>query len=365
MNKESIISQLNTIIYPETGKSLTDEGILVNVEVNGNNVDITLAFTKPTDPFITSIKKGINNIIESKFGTDVIVNITTKVKPKEKKPTTSEYGISKVKNIIAVAGGKGGVGKSTVAANLAIALAQQGFRVGMIDADIFGPSLPKMFNLEDAQPSGFQEDGKEWLVPVEQYGVKILSVGFFVKPGSAAIWRGPMAGGVVRQFIMNADWGDLDYLLFDMPPGTGDIHLTLVQSVPVTGAVIVCTPQQVAIADARKAASLFLTKEIEVPILGVVENMSWFTPAELPNNKYYIFGKEGGQNLAKELNTKLLAQIPIVQSICDSGDKGMPIAMSKDTIEGKIFTKFAEDFVMAVDSRNIALPPTKRVITKE
>lgn len=364
MNRDDIIEVLGAVCYPETGKPLEAEGMIGDIDVNGKEINVTLLFTKATDPFLASIRRDVKDALEAHFG-DVVVNITTKVKPKEVKTQPAECGVGKVKNIIAVAGGKGGVGKSTVAVNLAISLAQKGYKVGLLDADIFGPSVPKMFNTEDAQPLAEADaDGREIIMPIEQYGIKLLSVGYFVAPGSAAIWRGPMAAGVMRQFIQNTKWGELDYLLFDMPPGTGDIHLTLVQTVPVTGVVVVCTPQQVAIADARKAVSLFRMKDINVPILGIVENMSWFTPAELPDNKYYLFGKDGGVELAKAMDTELLGQIPIVKSICDSGDKGMPASMEFASIVGKLFAQLAENLVNAVDKRNATLPPTKMVETK-
>lgn len=365
MERKDVLEALKGICYPETGKSLEEEGMIGDISSSCHGVNITLMFPKATDPFMNSIKQEVKAAIEAKFE-NIAVSITTKAKPKEaKEHKPADCGIANVKNIVAVAGGKGGVGKSTVAVNLAISLAQKGYKVGLIDADIFGPSVPKMFDTEDVQPMGETDDeGREIIIPIEQYGVKLLSVGYFVDPGKAAIWRGPMAAGVMRQFIQNAKWGELDYLLFDMPPGTGDIHLTLVQTVPVTGVVVVCTPQQVAIADARKAISLFRTDSINVPILGIVENMSWFTPAELPENKYYLFGKDGGVELAKAVNCELLGQIPIVKSICDSGDAGMPAAMKYESIVGQTFANLAENFVKAVDKRNATLPPTKAVETK-
>ncbi len=364
MKREDIVEALRGVCYPETGRTLEEEGMIGVVDTDCSGINITLMFGKATDPFMSSVKREVKSAIEAKFG-NVAVNITTKVKPKEAKVKPADCGVGKVKNIIAVAGGKGGVGKSTVAVNLAISLAQKGYKVGLLDADIFGPSVPKMFNTEDAQPMAEADaEGREILIPIEQYGIKLLSVGYFVAAGSAAIWRGPMAAGVIRQFIQNTKWGELDYLLFDMPPGTGDIHLTLVQTVPVTGVVVVCTPQQVAIADARKAVSLFRTKDINVPILGIVENMSWFTPAELPENKYYLFGKEGGVELAKAMGTELLGQIPIVKSICDSGDAGKPASMEFASIVGEMFAQLSENLIKAVEKRNATLPPTKAVETK-
>lgn len=364
MKREEIIEALSGIFYPETGKSLVEEGMIGEVIVDCQGVNVTLMFNKPTDPFMSALKKEVKTAIEAKYG-NIAVNITTKVKPKDVKVKPADCGVGKVKNIVAVAGGKGGVGKSTIAVNLAISLAQKGYKVGLLDADIFGPSVPKMFNTEEVKPMAETDDeGREILIPIEQYGIKLLSVGYFVAAGSAAIWRGPMAAGVMKQFIENTKWGELDYLLFDMPPGTGDIHLTLVQTVPVTGVVVVCTPQQVAIADARKAISLFRTKNINVPVLGVVENMSWFTPAELPENKYYLFGKDGGVELAKAVETTLLGQVPIVKSICDSGDNGMPASMEFASIVGKMFSQLADNFIEAINKRNATLPPTKAVETK-
>jgi len=362
--KQNIINVLKSVIHPETGQDIISSGVLESLEIEDNSVDITLIFDKITDPFINSIKRAIKSEIEKQFGLDAIINITTKAKPKQKSAPKNANGIEGIKNIIAIASGKGGVGKSTVTVNLAVSLAQKGYRVGVIDADIFGPSIPKMFGVEDIKPSSVNEDGKDLIVPIEKYGIKMLSVGFFVNAADATIWRGPMAGGVLKQLIDQAKWGELDFLLFDMPPGTSDIHLTLVQSVPVTGAIIVSTPQDVAIADARKGVAMFKSKNIDVPLLGLVENMAWFTPAELPENKYYIFGQGGTEILAKEVNTKVLAQIPIVQSVCESGDSGKPIAIDASSVIGKTFSDFADEFLDAIEKRNNDLPPTKQVIIK-
>jgi ATP-binding protein involved in chromosome partitioning len=364
IKRENVEAILQTVIYPENGNNIYDEGIVESLEVNGNSIDLILIFGKITDPFINSVKRAAKTAIESSLGSDIIINITTKAKPKEKPLAKISEGMSDVKNIIAIASGKGGVGKSTVTVNLAVALAQKGYKVAIVDADIYGPSIPKMFGVEDVKPSGVHENGKELILPVEKYGIKMLSVGFFVNPAEATIWRGPMATGVLKQLIQQAKWGEIDYLLFDLPPGTSDIHLTLVQTVPVTGAVIVSTPQEVAIADARKAMAMFKSSGIEVPVLGIVENMAWFTPSELPENKYYIFGKAGIEKIIKEANTELLAQIPIVQSICESGDSGKPIALQFDSLVGKAFSKFADNLVKAIEKRNLNLPPTKQVIVK-
>ncbi len=363
-NKENIEKVLSTVVHPETGKDIVSSGILEDITLNNNSVDIVISFIKSTDPFINSVKRSIKSALEENFGNELIINITTKVKQKVKNQDSLSAGLSEVKNIIAVASGKGGVGKSTVTVNLAISLAQKGYKVAVLDADIFGPSIPKMFGVENAKPSGVEEDGKEYIIPIEQYGIKLLSLGFFVSPIDATIWRGPMAGGALKQMIEQTKWGELDYLLFDLPPGTSDIHLTLVQSVAVTGAIIVSTPQDVAIADARKGVAMFKASGIEVPVLGLVENMAWFTPAELPQNKYFIFGKGGVEKLVKEVNSEMLGQIPLVQSICESGDNGKPAAMEFDSIIGKAFANLAENFIKAVNKRNENLPPTQQVIMK-
>ena len=267
-------------------------------------------------------------------------------------------GIGKV---LAVASGKGGVGKSTVTANLAVALRNMGFRVGILDADIYGPSQPKMFNVEEARPYMVEVGNRELIEPAANYGVKLLSIGFFVNKEDAVLWRGAMASNALKQLIGDANWGDLDYFLIDLPPGTSDIHLTMVQTLAITGAIVVSTPQEVALADARKGISMFMGEKINVPVLGLVENMSWFTPAELPENKYYLFGKEGGKRLAEELNIPLLGQIPIVQSICEGGDNGKPVALNPDSITGQAFQKLAENVVKQIDYRNEHLDPTRRV----
>ena len=270
--------------------------------------------------------------------------------------------LPQVKNIVGISSGKGGVGKSTVSANLAVALAKLGYKVGLLDADIFGPSMPKMFQVEDARPYAERIDGRDMIIPVEKYGVKLLSIGFFVDPDQATLWRGGMASNALKQLIADAAWGDLDYFLIDLPPGTSDIHLTVVQTLAMTGAIVVSTPQAVALADARKGINMFTNDKVNVPILGLVENMAWFTPAELPENKYYIFGKEGAKKLAEEMNVPLLGQIPIVQSICEGGDQGKPVALNPDSITGKAFQELAENVVKQIDYRNEYLAPTERVI---
>ena len=267
--------------------------------------------------------------------------------------------------VIVITSGKGGVGKSTVAAILAVALAKLGYKVGLLDADIFGPSVPKMFQVEDARPYAEQIDGRDLIVPIEKYGIKLLSIGFFVDPDQATLWRGGMASNALKQLIGDAAWGELDYFILDTPPGTSDIHLTLVQTLAITGAVIVSTPQQVALADARKGINMYTNDKVNVPILGLVENMSWFTPAELPENKYYLFGKEGCKQLAEEMNVPLLGQIPIVQSICENGDKGTPAALNEDSITGRAFIELAENVVKQTEKRNEEQAPTHIVEMKK
>jgi len=362
ITKEHIESKLRSVIYPETGNDIVSEGIVENIEIKDNSVSISLAFSKSTDPFLNSVKHSVKTVIEQEYGADLVLDLLTKIKPQEKIKKPRNGGLADIHNIIAIASGKGGVGKSTMTVNLAVSLAQKGYKVAVIDADIFGPSIPKMFGVESIKPSGIVEDEQELILPIEKHGVKMLSVGFFVDPSNATIWRGPMASGVLKQLIFHTKWGELDYLLFDMPPGTSDIHLTLVQTVAVTGAVIVSTPQDVAVADARKGLAMFKADGIEVPVLGIAENMSWFTPEELPDNKYYIFGKGGVEKLSQETGTKILAQIPIVQSICESGDAGEPIALQTGSLIHKAFSDFADNFVEAVNNRNYTLPPTKQVI---
>ena len=296
-------------------------------------------------------------------GEDVEIKGNIRVKSRQAQAPAPGKLLPQVKNIIAVSSGKGGVGKSTVSANLAVALARLGYKVGLLDADIFGPSMPKMFDVEDERPYAERVDGRDLIIPVEKYGVKLLSIGFFVNPDSAVVWRGGMASNALKQLITDADWGDLDYFVLDLPPGTSDIHLTLIQTLAITGAIVVSTPQQVALADARKGIDMFTNDKVNVPVLGLVENMAWFTPAELPENRYYIFGKEGAKRLAEELHVPLLGQIPIVQSICEGGDEGRPVALDESTVTGMAFSDLARMVVDAVSRRNETLPPTHIVET--
>ena len=361
-----IMDALAKVRYPGTGKDLVTMGMVEdNIRIDGNKVSFSLLFEKPNDPFIKSVVKAAETAILTYVGEEVDIKGNITVDAKQAARPEPDKLLPEVKNIIAVSSGKGGVGKSTVAANLAVALALQGHKVGLLDADIFGPSQPKMFNVEEARPYMVEVGGRELIEPAANYGVKLLSIGFFVNKEDAVLWRGAMASNALKQLIGDANWGDLDYFLIDLPPGTSDIHLTMVQTLAITGAIVVSTPQEVALADARKGISMFTGEKINVPVLGLVENMSWFTPAELPENKYYLFGKEGGKRLAEELNIPLLGQLPIVQSICEGGDSGKPVALNPDSITGQAFQKLAENVVKQIDYRNEHLDPTKRVVTKK
>lgn len=355
-----ILDALATVRYPGTGKNLVEaEMVADNLRIDGMSVSFSLIFEKPTDPFMKSMVKAAETAIHTYVSPEVEVSISTESK-QAARPEPGKL-LPQVKNIISVSSGKGGVGKSTIAANLAVALAKLGYKVGLLDADIFGPSMPKMFHVEEERPYAVEVDGRQLIEPIEKYGVKLLSIGFFVNPDTATLWRGGMASNALKQLIGDADWGELDYFILDTPPGTSDIHLTLLQTLAITGAVIVSTPQSVALADARKGIDMYRNEKVNVPILGLVENMAWFTPAELPENKYYIFGKDGCKNLAKEMNTPLLAQIPLVQSICESGDAGEPAATKVDTVTGQAFLALAQAVVTVTNRRNAEQAPTKIV----
>ena len=355
---------LATVMYAGTKKNIIESDMLADdIHIDGMKVSFTLLFPKETDPFLKSTIKAAEAAIHYHVSPDVEVEIKTEFASKPR-PEVGKL-LPQVKNIIAVSSGKGGVGKSTVSANLAIALARLGYKVGLLDADIFGPSMPKMFNVEQARPYASKVDGRDLIEPIEQYGVKLLSIGFFVNAETATLWRGSMASNALKQLIADADWGELDYFILDTPPGTSDIHLTLLQTLAITGAVIVSTPQSVALADARKGIDMYRNEKVNVPILGLVENMAWFTPAELPQNKYYIFGKEGVKQLADEMETPLLAQIPLVQSICENGDKGTPAAWDADTITGQAFINLAQAVVTVTNRRNKEQAPTKIVEVKK
>ena len=355
-----ILDALATVRYPGTGKNLVEaEMVADNMRIDGMKVSFSLTFEKPTDPFMKSMVKAAETAIHTYVSPEVEVVITTE----SRQAARPEVGklLPQVKNVIGVSSGKGGVGKSTVAANLAVSLAKLGYKVGLLDADIFGPSVPKMFQVEDARPVAEHIGGRDLIVPIEKYGIKLLSIGFFVDPDQATLWRGGMASNALKQLIGDANWGELDYFLIDLPPGTSDIHLTVVQTLAMTGAIVVSTPQAVALADARKGINMFTNDKVNVPILGLVENMAWFTPAELPENKYYIFGKEGAKKLAEEMNVPLLGQIPIVQGICESGDSGTPVALDENTVTGRAFLQLAAAVVRQVDRRNVELAPTQIV----
>ena len=356
-----ILDALANVRYPGTGKDIVSSGMVADdIRIDGNKVSFSIIFDKPTDPFMKSLIKSAETAITTFIGdfVDIKGNISAIVRnPRPEKPANPLPG---VKNIIGVSSGKGGVGKSTIAANLAVALAQLGYKVGLLDADIFGPSVPKMFGVEDAKLYMETVDGRDLIIPIEKYGVKLLSIGFLVDPEKAVLWRGGMASNALKQLITEANCGDLDYFVIDMPPGTSDIHLTLVQTLAITGAIVVSTPQEVALADARKGISMFQSKEVNVPLLGLVENMSWFTPAAHPDEQYFIFGKDGGKKLAERLGVELLGQVPLVATICRGGDDGMPVVL-QNSISGASFMQLARNVVDSIDRRNADLPPTTKV----
>ena len=360
---EQVLDILKQIKDPESGKDLVSLNAIGSLTTEENKVSFSLQLPA-SNPFIKSIEKACKKMLNEQLkGIEIEIKSATKIEVKKVSlgRTDAQDVLPGVKNIIAIASGKGGVGKSTVSANLAVALAKTGAKVGLLDADVYGPSQPKMFGIEAERPGVKKINGKDVIIPIEKYGIKILSIGFFVKPEDALIWRGAMATSALQQFIKDTEWGELDYFLIDLPPGTGDIHLTMVQTIPVTGAVIVSTPQQVAIADARRGVGMFNADKIEVPILGFIENMSWFTPAELPDNKYYIFGKDGVANLSKEMNIPAIGQIPLVQSVCESGDDGKPVAIDENSIIGKAFTELASNLAVKIEERNKNLSPTVKV----
>jgi len=360
---ELVYDALRKVKHPEFEQDIVSLGMIENIEISGKKINFSLKLKKQIDPFIKSIKNACVNSILSYV--DKSADIQISIIAHEKQNIKTENTLENVKNIIAIASGKGGVGKSTIATNLAVAVAKLGYKVGLIDADIFGPSAPLMFNLIEDRPEIINENNIDYFLPIEKYGVKVLSIGFFISPDDALVWRGPMASSALKQLLNQAKWDALDYLFIDLPPGTSDIHLTIVQTVPVTGVVIVSTPQKVALADVTKGINMFKGEQINVPILGLVENMSWFTPEELPNNKYYIFGKNGCSQLAEKYNVPLLGQIPIVQSICESGDNGIPVALDNKSVIGKAFESLAKSVVKETDKRNLNINPTQKVIIKK
>ena len=358
MTESEVLQALSNVQEPDLGKDLVTLNMVKDVQINGNNVSFTVVLTTPACPMKDMMQNACINAIKLLINKDaqVTVNFTSHTITKRNDEGKILPG---VKNIIAVVSGKGGVGKSTVAANLAIAFAQSGAKVGLMDADIYGPSVPIMFGVRGERPMMKEVNGKGRIVPLEKYGIHLMSIGLLVDEKSAVVWRGPMVSSAIRQFVTDVDWGELDYLVIDMPPGTGDIHLTLMQLVPVTGVIIVTTPQKVALADARKGIAMFAQAQLNVPIIGLVENMAYFTPAELPDSQYFIFGKEGGKRLADEYDLNFLGQIPLVQSICEGGDAGVPVMMSDDAVSKAAFHQFADNAVRTISTVNATEKPEK------
>ncbi|MCG2617274.1 Mrp/NBP35 family ATP-binding protein [Terrimonas sp. NA20] len=360
MTQEKVLEALSNVQEPDLGKDIVTLNMVKDIQIEGNFVSFTVVLTTPACPMKDMIKNACINAVKLLVNKDAAVNVkfTANTTSKRNDPGTV---LPKVKNIIAVVSGKGGVGKSTVSSNLALALASGGAKVGLMDADIYGPSVPIMFGVRGDRPMMVEVEGKGMIVPLEKFGIKLMSIGLLVDEKNAVVWRGPMASSAIRQFVTDVYWGELDYLVVDMPPGTGDIHLTLMQTVPVTGSVIVTTPQDVALADAKKGIAMFSQAQMNVPVIGLVENMSYFTPAELPDHKYYIFGKEGGKRLADEYDLPFLGQIPLVQSIREGGDQGVPIMVSDDEITKQAFKEFAAHVVRGVSMRNANMSTEKLV----
>lgn len=357
MTEKDILSALSNVQEPDLGKDLVTLNMVKNIKITGNEVSFTVILTTPACPMKDLIKNACINAVQLLVSKEAIVTVnftsnTTSIRSDDKV-------LKGVKNIIAVVSGKGGVGKSTVASNLALAIAEGGAKVGLMDADIYGPSVHIMFGVRGERPVMKDVDGKGMIVPLERYGIKLMSIGLLVDEKQAVVWRGPMVSSAIRQFVTDVDWGELDYLIIDMPPGTGDIHLTIVQTVPVTGVIVVTTPQLVALADAKKGIAMFNQAQLKVPVIGLVENMSYFTPAELPDNKYFIFGKEGGKNLAEEFDIPFLGEIPLVQSIREGGDLGVPVMISDDEISKKAFIEFSDNAIRGIAMRNAQLPATE------
>jgi len=362
ITKEAVINALNKISLPGEGKNIIDRGAVSNIMIFGDQIDIDIQLENPSlqarKKLEVTILKTIHEMVYEKAKIKINIKV---VSPPAEENTIKGKPIKGIENVIAISSGKGGVGKSTVTANIAVTLAQMGCKVGVLDADIYGPSIPTMFDMEGARPLSVQVDGKSMMEPIENYGVKVLSIGFFTKPGQAVIWRGPMAAKALNQMIFDASWGELDFLLIDLPPGTGDIHLSIVQSLPLNGAVVVSTPQNVALADAKKGISMFQQENIQVPVLGIIENMSYFTPPELPDNKYYIFGKKGAEYLAKDKEVPFLGALPIEQSVREAADAGRPAALQVQTPIAIAFQEISKKLVSQVLFRNKNLPPTKAV----
>lgn len=359
LTKEQILEELKKVTEPELKKDIVELDLVKDLKIDGNTVTLTVLVNNPAMHYRKRMQEAVEFTLERSLGKDVKVICSAEPLPREK-PAAKRI-LSGVKNIVAVASGKGGVGKSTITANLAVGMAKKGYKVGLIDADIYGPSSHIMLDCVNERPTTIEKDGKTYIKPIENYGVKMLSIGFFSEMNQAIVWRGPMASKALRQMVADADWGELDYMFIDMPPGTGDIHLTLVQLLPLTGAVIVTTPQEISLADAKKGAAMFQLDSVKVPVLGLIENMSWFTPAELPENKYYIFGKDGGKGLAEQLNIRLLGQIPLVQSVRESADVGRPAVLQNNTMVAACFDDLCYSVEEAVKWRNETLPQTEIV----
>ncbi len=360
LDRKEILKALETITIAGEGKNMVESGAVTNVITFGDEVVVDLVLHTPAMHIKKRAEDDIKKTIHDLISAEVKVKVNIKVEAPEK-PEIKGKSIPGIKNIIAVASGKGGVGKSTVTANLAVSLAKMGFSVGVLDADIYGPSMPIMFDVEGEKPISILVDGKSKMKPIESYEIKMLSIGFFTSPNQAVIWRGPMASKALNQMIFDADWGELDFLLIDLPPGTGDIHLSIMQSLPVTGAVVVSTPQNVALADAKKGVAMFMSEAINVPVLGIIENMAYFTPEELPNNKYYIFGQEGARNLATDLGVPFLGEVPIVQSIREAGDYGRPAALQTGSVIETVFEEITRKVVEETVARNESLPATEAI----
>ena len=361
LDRKEILKVLETISIAGEGKNMVESGAVKNVITFGNEVLVDLVVSTPAMHIKKRAEDDIKKIIHEQFSPDVDVKVNIKVEVSENPNQIKGKAIPGISNIIAVASGKGGVGKSTTTANLAVTLARMGFKVGVLDADIYGPSMPIMFDVENEKPISIEVDGKSKMKPIESYEVKLLSIGFFTSPSQAVIWRGPMASKALNQMRFDADWGQLDFMLIDLPPGTGDIHLSIMQALPVTGAVVVSTPQAVALADAKKGVAMFQSEAINVPVLGIIENMAYFTPEELPNNKYYIFGKEGAKNLAEDLQVPFLGEVPLVQSIREAGDYGRPAALQTASPLEKVYEEIARNVVQETVSRNENLAPTEAI----
>ncbi len=364
LDRKEILKALESITVAGEGKNMVESGAIQNVITFGDEVVVDVLLSTPALHIKKRAEVDIMKVIHDKVYEKAKVKVNIKVEASKKEDQPNEIkgkAIPGISNIIAVSSGKGGVGKSTITANLAVTLANMGFKVGVLDADIYGPSMPIMFDVENAKPISIEVDGKSKMQPVQSYGVELLSIGFFTKPDQAVIWRGPMAAKALNQMIFDANWGEIDFMLIDLPPGTGDIHLSIMQSLPITGAVVVSTPQAVALADAKKGVSMFTNESINVPVLGIIENMSYFTPEELPNNKYYIFGKEGARNLAEDLNVPFLGEIPLVQSIREAGDYGRPAALQTATPLEKAFEELARNVVQETVNRNENLPATEAI----